>query len=184
MTCIVGHIQGNSVWIGGDTLASAPPTGLTLRESKVFQNGPFIFGFAHSYRLGQLLRLLKPPKHPPAMSDEEYIIGPLIDAIRQLYCDRGAMSSDDPEGGPALVLAYKAKLYGIYPNFQVIQPAAPYICIGTGGETANGAMYVLCQNQDNSNYSPFNRVELALKAAAEHCVTVRAPFTFLKQEGS
>lgn len=56
MTCIVGLVHGDTVYMGAD---SAGVSGLDLRlrkDSKVFLRGEFVMGFTTSFRMGQLLQ--------------------------------------------------------------------------------------------------------------------------------
>lgn len=83
MTCIVGMVEGGRVWIGGDS-AGVAELELTVRaDEKVFTNGPYVFGFTSSFRMGQLLRYkLKPPK-PPRFGDlMAFMVNDFIEAVR------------------------------------------------------------------------------------------------------
>ena len=72
MTCIVGLIDGNRVWMGGDS-AGVSGLDITVRsDPKVFRNGDFLIGFTSSFRMGQLLAFrLRPPPRPEAVIASE-----------------------------------------------------------------------------------------------------------------
>ena len=56
MTCIVGYLDKETVYLGGDSAGTDGNYSQHIRkDKKVFQNGPFIFGFTSSFRMGQIL---------------------------------------------------------------------------------------------------------------------------------
>ena len=71
MTCIVGFIDKDGVYIGGDSCAlSTDDYSYNIRQDeKVFQKGEFIFGYSASFRMGQIIRFkLRTPNHPKGKS--------------------------------------------------------------------------------------------------------------------
>ena len=82
MTCIVGLLHDNSVYIGGDS-AGVADYSLTVRaDEKVFVNDGFIMGFTKSFRMGQLLRYcFKPPPYHPDSDLDEYMVKDFVNAV-------------------------------------------------------------------------------------------------------
>ena len=113
MTCIVGYVDKNGVYIGGDSAAvSEDDLSYNIRsDEKVFTKGEFIFGYSTSFRMGQLLRYkLKIPAHPKGMDTTQYMVTLFIDAIRRCFEDNDYNDMTTEDGG-SFMLGYKGKLY-------------------------------------------------------------------------
>ena len=94
MTCIVGLVHGDSVYLGGDS-AGVDWYSLTVRaDPKVFVNRGFAMGFTTSFRMGQLLRFkFVPPPVPEGKDPYEYMVTDFVEGVRT--CLRAA----DPSKG-------------------------------------------------------------------------------------
>jgi hypothetical protein len=104
MTCIAGFMQDGRVHIGGDS-AGIGGLSLTVRaDRKVFTNGPYAFGIAGSFRMGDLLRYsFKPPK--PEKDDlDRFMRVDFVNAVRACFKDGGfaEKDSEDEKGGTFL----------------------------------------------------------------------------------
>ena len=171
MTCIVGLVDKGSVYIGGDSAGIAGLSITIRKDPKVFQNGPFIFGFTTSFRMGNILRYkLDPPQQTVSQNDMQYMVVSFIDDIRKCFADNGFS-----DGGNFLV-GYKGALYNIESDFQVGVPAEPFDAVGCGSDLALGAMYA------SKGKKPIERITLALEAAATFNAGVSAPFLILEQQ--
>lgn len=173
MTCIIGLIENGNVYIGGDS-AGVSGLSITIRaDEKVFQNGPFIFGFTSSFRMGQLLRYkFDPPAQTISQGDMKYMVTSFIDAIRQCFSANGFGDKDATEGGTFLV-GYKGKLYNISNDFQVGIPSDNFDAVGCGSELALGAMFA------TENMKPEDRITTALTAASYFNGGVAPPFRIM-----
>jgi hypothetical protein len=57
VTCIVGFVEGNTVWMGGDSAGTSLSLDQDLYDApKVFRNGPMLIGTSGNARQGDLLR--------------------------------------------------------------------------------------------------------------------------------
>jgi len=178
MTCIAALVEGDTVYIGGD---SAGVAGLSISirsDEKVFQNGPFIMGFTSSFRMGQLLRFkFDPPKQTVHQDDYEYMVTDFVDAVRHCFSHNGFGDKDATVGGTFLV-GYKGKLYTIENDHQVGIPSVPYDAVGCGADLALGSLY----STQGSKLTPEQRIALALEAASTFSAGVAPPFLIMKQE--
>lgn len=172
MTCIVGFVEGNTVWIGGDS-AGVGGWSLTVRaDVKVFKNGPMLFGFTTSFRMGQLLRwALTVPDHDPRVDIEKYMCTTFIDAVRECLKTHGWAEKDkEQESGGCFLVGYRGRLFKVDNDYQVGVPADGYDAAGCGDQIACGAMFAA------AHLGGRERVELALRAAERFSAGVRGPF--------
>jgi len=172
MTCIIGLIDKEGVYIGGDSAAiSADDLSFNIRtDEKVFVKGDFIFGYSSSFRMGQLLRYkLKIPAHIKGMDTTQYMVTLFIDAVKRCFDD----NDFDVEDG-SFVVGYKGKLYVIMSDYQVAQAKENFISLGCGEHFAMGAMYA------STEKDPIKKIEIALSAAAAFSMGVKPPFVYVK----
>lgn len=174
MTCIVGLVHDNTVYLGGDSAGTAGWDMTVRSDPKVFRNGPFLIGYTTSFRMGQLLRFRfqPPPHHPPEMDDLEFMATAFVDGVRQCFKDYGYTKIDSSrEEGGAFLVGYRGRLYSVGSDFQVGVPADPFDAAGCGDQVARGAMFVQSPDTD-----PRKRITAALMAAERFSAGVRGPF--------
>lgn len=183
MTCIVGYLDGEDIYIGGDRAGVGGSSLRVRNDTKVFKSGNFIFGYTSSFRMGQLIRFkFKPPKHyRDEASDFEYMCTDFIDELRTCLKDGGyARENNNVEIGGTFLVGYNGTIYQIHCDFQVSMHEASFDACGCGEEYAMGAMYVL---HNNKEMSPEDKITNALKAAESYSAGVRGPFDIIKLEG-
>lgn len=172
MTCIVGLVEGDTVWMGGDSAATAGWS-LTVRaDQKVFRNGPMLFGFTTSFRMGQLLRYaLVVPDHDPRTDVCKYMATTFINAVRDCLKSNGyAETEKGQERGGSFLVGYRGQLFSIEADYQVGVPVDGFDAVGCGHELAKGALFAAQSVNGRA------RVEVALNAAERYSAGVRGPF--------
>lgn len=172
MTCIVGFVEGDTIWMGGDS-AGVGGYSLTVRaDQKVFRNGPMIFGFTTSFRMGQLLRysLVVPDRHPD-MDVDKFMVTAFIGAVRECLKTHGyAKKENEQESGGTFLVGYSKRIFRVCDDYQVGTALDGYDACGCGEDVARGAMFA------SEHLDGRSRVLKAL-AAAERCSAgVRGPF--------
>lgn len=177
MTCIVGLVHEAEVWLGGDSAGVAGYQIEVRAEPKVFRNGPFLVGFAGSFRMGQLLRYkFKPPKKPAKLDDLEYMATTFVDTARACFREGGFQRVDQAvERGGFFLVGFRGNLYRIDSDYQVGLPYDKLSAIGCGDDIALGAMHAL------TNEKPEQRLRRALEISAHLSAGVRAPFTIIRE---
>ncbi len=178
MTCIVGLVHEDEVYIGGD---SASVGGWVVHETslpKVFRRGEFIIGYTTSFRMGQILQYnLKIPQKNGG-SDQKFMVTVFAEAVRECLKDYGfAETKDNTESGGQFLVAFNQQLYYIGSDYQVNSYKEGYTAIGAGVEIALGALYA-----PTILTNPRERVKMALSAAAHHSIMVVPPFKILVQK--
>lgn len=175
MTCIVGFVQGDTVWLGGDSAGTNSWLDQMIYESpKVFRNDTMLIGSCGNARQAQLLRYaLKIPDHDPRMDIEKYMVKTFIEAVRECFGTGGVRRKEhDVETSLGhFIVGYRGRLFVVYEDFQVRIPRAPYAAVGCAHQIAHGALFASDHIADGRA-----RVELALRAAEEFSAGVRGPF--------
>lgn len=178
MTCIIGLVENNTMYVGGDS-AGVSGLDLTIRKDvKVFQKESMLIGYSGSFRMGQLLRFsLQLPEHPPDMPDYTYMCTFFIDAVRECLKKGGFTLIKDgvEEIDGEFIVCYHNCVYNIEIDFQVGISSDNYYAIGCGRKYALGAMEVLTGK-------PEERIEKALAVASKFSAGVRPPFKVLYME--
>jgi hypothetical protein len=170
VTCIVGIADGERVWIGADS-AGVAGWSVTIRaDTKVFTNGPMVFGFTTSFRMGQLLRhALAVPKHFEGDVDR-WLCTDFINAVRGCLKDGGfATTKDGAERGGHFLIGYRGRLYSVDSDFQVGEPVDQYAAAGCGDDLALGSLH-------STTGQPDDRIRRALLAAEYFSGGVSGPF--------
>lgn len=141
MTCIAGVVDRGRVVIGGDS-AGCAGWDLTVRaDAKVFRNGPYLFGFTGSFRMGQLLRYGFDPPTPPALPEDlfGFLCTRFIDAVRDALKAGGyASKEDERESGGTFLVGVRGRLFRIDSDYQVGESHQPYDAVGCGANVALG----------------------------------------------
>lgn len=178
MTCIVGWVENGTVWMGADS-AGVSGYDLTVRaDQKVFKNGPMLFGFTTSFRMGQLLRYaLVIPDHDPRVDDDKYLVTTFVNAVRECLKSNGwAVKKDEQEQGGQFLVGYKGRIVCIESDYQVGINVDGFAACGCGDQIALGALYA------SNHLTGRTRIETALQAAERFSAGVRGPFHVLSME--
>ncbi|MEU1311029.1 hypothetical protein ABZ419_19365 [Streptomyces cinnamoneus] len=174
MTVIVGLVHEDQVHIGGDS-AGVGGCRLTIRKDpKVFRNGPYGMGFCGSFRMGQLLHhAFKAPK--PKGDLDRFMTTKFVNKLRACLKEAGwaRKESEQEQGGTFLVGIY-GRLFIVYGDYQVAEPADGYAAVGCGNEFALGALHATA----TTDLTPRERLTAALAAASHHSTDVCEPFTY------
>lgn len=177
MTCIVGIEHDGKVYLGGDSIAIQDYQACAITDSKVFVVGELAFGFAGSFRVGQLIRYgFKAPVHAKGKSDMEYLVLDVIDAIRVLLKDKGSIKkeNEEEETRTQFLVGYRGHLYYIDSDFHVGRIKDGYCALGAGMDIALGSLFSTEKLTD-----PKERINTALSAAVKWSAAVRPPFTIV-----
>jgi len=174
LTAIVGVINKGIVHLGAD---SAGSTCYDLRihtDPKVFTNGPFVFGFTSSFRMGQLLHYAFDPP-APTKNLAKFMSTKFVDGVRETLKAGGfAAKSNEVEAGGTFLVGVRGRLFAIYSDYQVAEEALDYMAVGSGEDIALGALYATA----DLGLSPRARMRIALKAAARFKTGVHEPFVY------
>jgi ATP-dependent protease HslVU (ClpYQ) peptidase subunit len=178
MTCVVGMIKNDRVYIGADSAAAT--SGWTVRASalqKVFRHGSFLIGYTTSFRMGQILQY--EVDYPEAeVYDETYMVTRFVPAVREKLKNLGYTKIDNnqEEGGDFLV-GVAGQLFLVSSDFQVNHFLDGMAAVGCGAEYALGALLV---RRSFVGHDPETSIRVALETAAYFSGGVIGPFTVLE----
>ena len=177
MTCIVGLEVDDKVYLAGDSIAISEYHASVVTDSKVFILGDMAIGFTGSIRAGQLIRYgLQLPVHPKRKSDMEYLVIDVVDAIRELFNNKGSLKkeNDEEETSAQYLIGYRGRLYYLDKDFHVGHIKDNYYAIGVGSDIALGSLFSTEKVVDHKE-----RLTIALNAAVKWSAAVRPPFNFV-----
>lgn len=178
MTCIVGVEHEGGVTIGADSAGSDGNITVARADSKLCKVGPYLFGFTTSFRMGQLLRYAFNPSNPDPRDLDRFMVTDFIDELRTCFSDGGFAQKDNGvESGGSFLVAVAGRLYCIESDYQVGRHLDGYAACGSGEYFAMGSLHTTA----DYDFTPRQRVALALEAAARHSPFVGAPFTIKTQ---
>ncbi|MEU1376905.1 hypothetical protein ABZ442_25070 [Streptomyces triculaminicus] len=171
---IVGLVEEDRVHIGGDS-AGISGCRLTVRKDpKVFRNGPYALGFCGSFRMGQLLHhAFKAPK--PKGDLDAFMTTRFVNKLRACLKEAGwARKESEQEKAGTFLVGIHGRLFIVYADYQVAEPADGYAAVGCGNEFALGALHATA----TANLPARERLTAALAAASHHSTDVCEPFTY------
>ena len=179
MTCIVGLIKGNKIYMGADRAGVAGMSLSVRADPKVFVRKPFIMGFTTSFRMGQLLQYkLSVPEIGKEQDVFAYMATVFVDAVRACLKAGGfATKKDETESGGEFLVGYAGRLFTVESDYQIAERVTPYAATGCGQGIAMGSLF------STSQMTPKTRIGVALEAAESFSAGVRRPFDILSLGG-
>lgn len=182
MTCIVGIIEKDTLYIGADSAGVFNYEITVRKDPKVFHVGPFLFGVAGSFRVMQILRFsFKPPKQKRAQDVYEYMCTDFINEARKALKEGGVLNIKDEvqEHDAIFLVGYQKRLFIIDADFQVGEHTENWNSVGLGSSYSLGALKIL---YPLTSINTREKVKLALEAANHYCGGVCPPFNILHQK--
>lgn len=174
MTVVVGLAHDGRVVIGADAAAVADDHLTRYTHPKVFHLGPYLIGFADSFRAGQIIQYRLRVPEQRCDDDHEHLCTVFVDELRKTLHKAGALKhGDGDEASAVLLVGYRGHLYEIDTDLHVGRSVDGFEAIGIGAPYALGSLHAPIDG------TPAYRVGLALSAAATYSTAVSPPFTIL-----
>lgn len=172
MTCIVGISNGIDVYIGGDRGASDGSSIVSLSAPKVYIRGEWIFGYAGSMGIGQMMQCIT---MPDIEKDEDVFMVlrmDVVQAFKSILDDQGITIDENTDTN--FLIGARGRLFEFNPSDWSVAEIKE-TAIGSGGNFALGSLH--------TTYSipiPIvERIEHALKAAITYSPTCQGPIDIL-----
>lgn len=170
MTCIVGLVHKDKVFIGGDSAASTGTSIAIRKGSKVFARGNFIFGCEGSFRMIQLLKFSLILPKTKIIDVEKYLCTSFVKEVKRLI--REGMSENEGNKFGSFLIGYNNRLFEFDEDLQLGENLNGIEAIGSGSDIALGSIFT-------SKGEPKERIIQALEAATFFNAAVARPFTVL-----
>lgn len=165
MTCIVGIVNEGIVYIGGERAASDGSSILSSTRPKVGGRNGWIYGYAGSYGIGQLLDYILLPEH----TDDVYKTLRLEVVEKYKEAIESFSKADDETD---ILIGRDGQLFEFSTSdWSVIE--IKETAIGSGGTFALGSLYT------SIDKNPIERVGLALGAAITYSPMCQGPIDIL-----
>jgi len=186
MTCIVGIVKGNTVWLGGDSAATNQNMDRSIiKDPKVFVRGELAFGVCGLPKvMDAVAHVIELPEQQPGTTDRAFMAGELVPVIRKglkkLDC-----TAKHPQFGlvftGGMLIGYRGRLYELQGNFQLCSTANGWASIGSGSPFAQGALHA-----SKGKGSPRKRILEALECATKGNAGVAPPYVIVsvKKKGT
>ena len=175
ITCIVGMVQDNKVYIGGDS-ATTNGNRRTIKESsKAIKRGEFVMGGAGYAVVNQIMSHVT--TLPPIYENQtpiDYMINTFLPLFRKTVKEIGQMIIKDHKEttDSQFLIGYRGHLFKIGVDLNVLESIDGYDCIGSGGAYALGVLHAT----KDSSLSPEERITKGLEAASYFDSFVYPPF--------
>lgn len=176
MTCIVGIIKNNKVYLAGDSASSFDHMSDSINVKKVFHNvynNDFIFGYTSSFRLGALLQYkFIPPENNWGWDFQRYIATDFINSLKECITED---NYDVRENGLKFLLGFKNNLIEIQNDYSFFfySNENEFDSIGCGEQLAKGALSILVKD---FNKYPEDILFESLNAVEKYDAYVKSPF--------
>ena len=179
MTAIAGLIDGDKVWIGGDSAGVGGYSLSVRKDPKVFKIDEFLIGYTSSFRMGQILRFFLVPPPVPENEDEfAYMVKCFVPAVRTVLKDNGYLKIlNNEETAGTFIVGWRGRLFLIDEDLQVGEDATPYVACGCGQDLILGALYSMSKSKEK--LTPAEKIKRALSASEAFSAGVRSPFKVL-----
>ena len=172
MTCIVGIAKDNVVYIGGDRGASDGSSIASLDTPKVYIRDEWIFGYAGSIGIGQIMQIIDIPILKE--DDDPFLVlrMDMVDAFRSMLEHNGITMNEDNDTD--ILIGCRGRLFEFSPaDWSVAE--IKETAIGSGGNFALGSLYTT----KDFPITPEFRIEYALNSAITYSPTCQGGIDIL-----
>lgn len=178
MTCIVGLVRKEKVYMGADSCGSNGHNYAIYERPKVFKIGDrFLIGCTGTFRMIDLLQYgFNPPKINEDFNRDRFMREEFIPSLRKYFKDHGLLCAENGVerfGGPFMV-GFDAQLYIVQSDFSVLPVPEYGGSVGSGAEAAAAVLF-FCRT---AKMTPEEKLNAALEAAEGTICSVKGPFEF------
>lgn len=173
MTCIVGIAQEGIVYIGGDRGASDGSSIASLATPKVYIRDEWIFGYAGSIGIGQIMQIIDIPILKE--DDDPFLVlrMDLVDQFKNMLEHNGITMNEDNDTD--ILIGCRGRLFEFSPSDWSVAEIKE-TAIGSGGNFALGS---LCTSSLYIDQDPIERIGMALGSAITYSPSCQGPIDIL-----
>ena len=176
MTCIVGLVQEGVVYIGGERGTSDNDVIISMATPKVRQRGDWVYGYAGSIGIGQLLDITP----LPVLEENDDVFFVLrTTVVEELKDIIDKYSEPQSDRDTSWLIGARGRLFELnHTDWSVVE--VNHTAIGSGGNYALGSLHTSGYVDDNElTIVPEVRMALALSAAISYSPTCLGPVDIL-----
>lgn len=184
MTCVVALLEDDGdIHLGSDSLGTDGHFSKVISDPKIFVNGEFLFGYAGSFRLGQILEHgFEPPSRMENQGSKQYLCTTFMEALKNSFHIQGFLGKDEDTNQDSFdgefLIGYREEIFIVQEDFSVLQVRDNYLSIGSGQETATAVLYAT----RDIDISPIDRLLLSLETTSKYVDSVAGPFHFISMK--
>jgi ATP-dependent protease HslVU (ClpYQ) peptidase subunit len=170
VTCIVGIVDDGIVYIGGDRGASDGSAIISLDTPKVYIRDEWIFGYAGSLGIGQIMQIINIPLLEE--DDDPFIIlrMDIVEAFKAMMDAQGITINED--NNTDILIGCRGRLFEFSPSDWSVAEIKQ-TAIGSGGNFALGSLHT------SIDADPIDRIGIALGAAITYSPSCQGPIDIL-----
>lgn len=169
MTCIVGIVDSNVIYIGGDRGVSDESSILSMLQPKVIIKGDWIYGYAGSLGNGQLFDFIDLPDVKNKEDVYKILRMDVVENYKSILDTHGSSKDDDSTD---FIIGCMGRLFEFNTDDWGVAEITE-VAIGSGGNFALGSLYTSIGND------PLERIGLAIGAAITFSPTCQGPIDIL-----
>lgn len=159
MTCITGIAKDGVVYIGGERGLSDGSSIISLDTPKIYIRGEWIFGYAGSTGIGQIMQIIDLPELEG--DDDPFMLlrMDIVDSFKLMIDQQGITMNEDNEA--EILIGCRGRLFEFSPSDSSVAEIKE-TSVGSGGNFALGSLYT------TSTYevaTPIYRITTAIEAA-------------------
>jgi len=171
MTLVLAYIDGNVVVVACDSAATTDSSIVVRRgASKIWSMQDFVVGFCGDFGFGQFVRYGF--KWEEAYEPYEKWLVMTQKKLKKAIVKRFEKNEDWQ-----LIVAIKNRVFVLSPCGDVEETTKNFSAIGSGADTARGAMESM--NANNPNMLSWEKIDNAMTISAEYNCDVRLPVHYL-----
>jgi len=147
MTAIIRFVKNDMTYIAGERGNSDMNSTLPSISPKIFNIGPYAYGYAGLTGLGQMIGHTFPFTYPSDNTDiYKYLVSTLVPLLRK-YVQKQGIDKDKEEDATEIILGYKGRLFELSTyDFQCVEYSIT--SIGSGKDFCLGAYHAIQDYED------------------------------------
>lgn len=171
MTCIVGIVDDEFTYIGGERGVSDNETILSMSTPKVYSRDGWVYGYAGTIGIGQLLNLI-----PLTSAIDDIFVYIRLYIVEELKKAIESYSNSPAEHDTSWLIGREGRLFELHSSdWSVIEVKES--AIGGGSQIAFGSLYTSSiYIEDNT---PIDRLGMSLGAAITYSPSCQGPIDIL-----
>ena len=171
MTILVGIADGKNVYIGADRAASDESTIITMCRPKVGVDNKWIYAYAGSVGVGQLIEFVTFPVLDKKADVYKVLRLNIIKQLKSLVAEHG---DDGDDNGAEFLIGANGRLFEFSSSdWGVVEVSET--CAGSGNQISLGSLYTTYTLDIDIE----ERIKYALEAAIEYSPTCQGPVDIL-----